>query len=963
MQILMSKGSAGEDVDRLRQALARVLGADAAPFPSLQAAGTPIDEGFDAAIRRWQAGVGLIADGVVGPRCQQLLDLVAIDTAQFELTLNVSNVSRLFPATKPANIARYLPYIEAALGVAQLTDRAMILGALGTIRAETEGFVPIAEAPSKFNTPPGGPPFSLYDKRTALGNSQAGDGERYRGRGFVQLTGKDNYTRYGERIGVPLAAAPDRANAPEVAAVLLALYLADKAAKFRQAIRGGDLAQARKLVNGGAHGLDRFKDVFDRAATVWPPARAGAARRGAAAAAAAAEPTPTERAAVSRTRKDTADLRDRVFLPSAISLPDEFPPTEEVRQYLPAYTRAGLILDQGREGACTGFGLSCVINYLRWVKSGLPAQLESVSPRMLYTLARRHDEYEGENYEGSSCRGALKGWFNHGVCLEQDWPYLPEKSNPATYGFAARASQNTLGVYYRVDISSITDLQAAIAQHRAVFVSAFTHAGWDAVPMAPAPKSHPDLPLIAFDGRRSQTGGHAFALIGFNAQGFILQNSWGKGWGAGGFAVLGYLDWLANAMDAWVVALGVPGVVAGRLAVGGAGASAALSGTDRSKWWDTGLAYQHSVVLGNDGRVSRYLTEDEQPRKLQQQACVLPDTWFRQQQTATQRLVLYVHGGLNSEEEAIKRASAMGRYFIGNGCYPLFLVWKTGLFETIGNLIADAFRADARAGAGIGEWVTEKTDLLVEKSVGRPLARPLWSEMKENAELAFAVRRGGDLLLDALQALAANWGEKFELHLVGHSAGSIAIGHLLGALAERQRTRRDGGLGGRIASVSLYAPACSVAFANRHYAGDAALMARLHLDVLSDAVERADTVGPIYRKSLLYLVSNALEADLHTPILGLDRINDPAYSGWDGSSDTGEALALWRQAAEASKLETRTQRVQGPRIEVALDAGGQPVLERPAHGAFDNDIEVMTRTLERITGAKLAMPVEDLRGF
>jgi hypothetical protein len=247
--------------------------------------------------------------------------------------------------------------------------------------------------------------------------------------------------------------------------------------------------------------------------------------------------------------------------------------------------------------------------------------------------------------------------------------------------------------------------------------------------------------------------------------------------------------------------------------------------------------------------------------------------------------------------------------------------------------------------------------------VGRPLARPLWSEMKENAGLAFAPRRGGDLLLDAMQALAANWGAQFELHLVGHSAGSIAIGHLLGALAERQRTGRDGGLGGRIASVSLYAPACSVAFANRHYAGDALLMERLHLDVLSDAVERADTVGPVYRKSLLYLVSNALEADLHTPILGLDRINDPSDSGWDGSSDTGEALALWRQAAEASGLAARTRRVAGPRIEVALDAAGQPVLARSAHGGFDNDIEVMTRTLERITGAPLAMPVDDLRGF
>ena len=74
--------------------------------------------------------------------------------------------------------------------------------------------------------------------------------------------------------------------------------------------------------------------------------------------------------------------------------------------------------------------------------------------------------------------------------------------------------------------------------------------------------------MIDFDGKPSADGGHAFALVGFNRDGFIMQNSWGREWGAGGFAVLSYADWLANAMDAWVARMGVPGVVAGRLAAG-----------------------------------------------------------------------------------------------------------------------------------------------------------------------------------------------------------------------------------------------------------------------------------------------------------------------------------------------------------------------------------------------------------
>ena len=63
-----------------------------------------------------RAGIGVIADGIVGPRCQVLLNIIAPQGDQFgALALNVSHVSQLFPATKPANIARYLPYVEAAL--------------------------------------------------------------------------------------------------------------------------------------------------------------------------------------------------------------------------------------------------------------------------------------------------------------------------------------------------------------------------------------------------------------------------------------------------------------------------------------------------------------------------------------------------------------------------------------------------------------------------------------------------------------------------------------------------------------------------------------------------------------------------------------------------------------------------------------------------------------------------------
>lgn len=969
MQHLLTRGSQGGDVRQLKQALTRQLGADAAVFTGL-GVGDALDADTEAAVRRWQAGVGLVADGVMGPYCQTVLGLRSAGPLALSLSLDV--VRRLFPATKPANMARYLPYVAAALDALGLTDRPMVCAALGTIRAESEGFLPIAEFQSPYNTRPGGAPFALYEvPGNKLGNTTVGDGARFKGRGFVQLTGRYNYAKYGAVIGLDLTANADLANAPEVAALLLAQFLANHADAMRTALAASQFAAARKLVNGGAHGLDRFRDVFKLADTAWPVtsvflAGKGGTRGGRSAklkAVTAAAAAPAIRRSLT-VRKDPTDLKDRPYLPPPVGLQEAFPADQDIAAFLPAYSKAGMILNQGQEGACTGFGLACVVNYLRWAKAGYPKKMASVSPRMFYNFARRYDEYAGEDYDGSSCRGALKGWFNHGVCMESDWPFSDTKILQPTYGYAEKAANNTLGVYYRIELTSITDMQAAIQSTGAVYVSAYTHSGWDTVrKTTQAPANHAGLPDIDFDGRPSKTDGHAFALVGFNSRGFIVQNSWGHDFGAGGFAVLTYADWLTNAMDAWVVGMGVPGVVAGRVSSYSKGLNATNSvagGADTTAWWSEDKAYQHSVVLGNDGRVKRYLTEDELSRTLLHQVAGLPDQWFRSQPaTDVKRLVIIAHGGLNSEDAAIKRARAMGRHFLGNGCYPLFLVWKTGLLESIGNIAADAFRRQPVLAGGVGEWVSEKTDLLIEATIGRPLAKPIWSEMKENAELSFGAGRGGDLLITALQKLTDTWGDKLEVHIVGHSAGSIILGHFLSAL----QTRR---LVGKVKSTHLFAPACTVQFANKHYAPQTDVMTSLYLHVLANNVERNDNVATIYRKSLLYFVSNALESDLRTPILGLDNVSQPDYSGWDGSSSTGEALKAWRKAAASAGLnkagrynvikadKVTTAKVTSAKAKVEIDA---------AHGSFDNDVEVITQTLERIRAGKLLVGVDDLRGF
>jgi peptidoglycan L-alanyl-D-glutamate endopeptidase CwlK len=182
--------------------------------------------------------------------------------AAVESAVTPSAVAALFPATPLANIEANLPHVLAALAAANLADNSMLLMALATIRAETESFLPLTEFESRFNTAPGGPPFGLYDRRKDLGNLAPPDGASFRGRGFVQLTGRANYTHYALEINQPLVTNPALAASPAIAAQLLARFLAGREPAIRRALAANDLAQARRLVNGGSNGLDRFTAAY-----------------------------------------------------------------------------------------------------------------------------------------------------------------------------------------------------------------------------------------------------------------------------------------------------------------------------------------------------------------------------------------------------------------------------------------------------------------------------------------------------------------------------------------------------------------------------------------------------------------------------------------------------------------------------------------------------------------------------
>lgn len=257
---VLRRGDTGPEVARL-QWLLRVHG-----FPP-----GPLDGRFgpatEAAVKAFQRARGLVPDGIVGPRTRRALEPESDASPPSVLdALTPELVAAMFPHTPRASIERHLPAVRAALSEFDLADKPMALAALATIRAESEGFEPVEERISSLNTSPGGHPFDLYDHRRDLGNRGPRDGWTYRGRGFVQLTGRANYARISRRLGLGrrLVDEPDLACEPGLAARILACFLAARRDAIARRLWEGDILGARRLVNGGLHGLARFRDALLR---------------------------------------------------------------------------------------------------------------------------------------------------------------------------------------------------------------------------------------------------------------------------------------------------------------------------------------------------------------------------------------------------------------------------------------------------------------------------------------------------------------------------------------------------------------------------------------------------------------------------------------------------------------------------------------------------------------------------
>jgi hypothetical protein len=640
---------------------------------------------------------------------------------------------------------------------------------------------------------------------------------------------------------------------------------------------------------------------------------------------------------------DKIDIRDWFYQPTLSALPNQLINCDQV----PA------ILNQGQEGACTGFALAANINYHLAVNGRCNvADILKIgsSPRMLYEMARRYDEWPGEKYEGSSARGTMKGWSAHGVVTRNTWKDNLFGVNHFDDVKAKEALDIPAGAYYRVMHRNVRDMHAALNESGILYATLMVHNGWDDPGEFHKVYEYSfngedkriRLPIIQRKGRA--VDGHAIAIVGYTREGFIIQNSWGTSWGYKGFAVLPYEDWMLHASDCWVTQLGVPVDID----LWSKGFADTDAGKQRASQVIPLEQIRPFVInVGNNGFLSDsgvYWTTKDDVTRLYETIATTAAAWKKK------RIMLYLHGGLNSEKEVARRIISYKQVCLDNEIYPVHIMWETDFWSSIKNEVFDLFTEDDKAGSNwlskLREGALEILDRTFELTASKP-GTLLWNEMKENARLSSQKDRAMDIVAAEASKAINRLNEKdrsnWELHIVGHSAGSIFTAHTIDTLLN---------IGVPVKSVQFMAPAISNDLFKEkllpHIQSKKCPLPCLY--VLSDVGERDDNVSA-YGKSLLYLVSNSFEQKRNTPILGMERF----INGRNSKLDKAFIDPV------ISKLVNSTSDNGWPNLVIAgaapaADKVGPDICRSESHGGFDNDAFTMNSVLFRILGKKPTRP-------
>ncbi len=321
------------------------------------------------------------------------------------------------------------------------------------------------------------------------------------------------------------------------------------------------------------------------------------------------------------------------------------------------------------------------------------------------------------------------------------------------------------------------------------------------------------------------------------------------------------------------------------------------------------------------------------------------------------RIVLQAHGGLVNEAAGLAIAQKSVDWWMANNIYPIYFVWETGAFETIGQLLR---RVRDGATRGVPRDVFDfLSDPLIEEAV-RTLQGPrIWGGMKLSAQRASATDvigtggsggAGGTGGMGEFEGgacyvarkLADFWDAhpgQVELHAVGHSAGAIFQAYFI------PRVLQFGA--GPFSSVHLLAPAIRTDVFKTTLArfigpGNAGID-QMTMYTMHKEYERDDDCARIYRKSLLYLIHHALEPQRRTPLLGLEesvRADRDLVALFGLNGGTPFANVVWAKTAAQQGLSASTS---------------------GTHGGFDDDGPTMGSIARRILGRSDADRIVEYR--
>ena len=312
---------------------------------------------------------------------------------------------------------------------------------------------------------------------------------------------------------------------------------------------------------------------------------------------------------------------------------------------------------------------------------------------------------------------------------------MPPPTNTPGDDWWLDAVNRPLGAYYRVDPRSITDMHVALNEVGMLYASAVCHAGWLEGATAKARTGW----TIPFAKAKASDGGHAFALVGYDRTGFLVQNSWGERWGDGGFATLTYEDWLEHAMDCWVAQLGVVTEEHRRVALSatprGSGAAPPASRPTRccaaTSWPRTSSTSR--TTASSRARAPSARTEADVTRT----GHGLPRRGAPANGTSGPAsaidIAIYAHGGLTGERDAEATFARWLPALYAARMFPVFLMWESDLLSTIGNRLSDLVEMAPRPAGGPLESLSAAGGTSASRACWRRAGCALWDEMKQNA--------------------------------------------------------------------------------------------------------------------------------------------------------------------------------------------------------------------------------------